>query len=84
MSSRLRSHVVLVTGAAGTLGRAITEAIEADGGIAVRSDLAGSPGIDIALDVTREDDWEAAIGEIERRHGTPRRVGQQRRYHRAW
>ncbi len=69
MSTRLRSHVVLVTGAAGTLGRAISSAIEADGGIVVRSDLEGTPGIDIALDVTSEEAWLEAMGEIERRHG---------------
>ena len=67
---QLDGHVVLVTGAQGTLGTAMCAAIEAAGGIAVRSDLAGRGGAtDIALDVTREDDWVAAMGEIAARHG---------------
>jgi len=67
---QLDGHVVLVTGAQGTLGTAMCAAIEAAGGIAVRSDLAGRGGAtDIALDVTREDDWVAAMAEVAARHG---------------
>lgn len=64
---RLDGRVVLVTGAAGTLGRAIAAAVEARGGTALRSDLAGRT--DIALDVTREEDWTAAMAGIGQRHG---------------
>ncbi len=66
---QLKDHVVLVTGALGTLGAAMCTAIEAAGGRAIRSDLAGRGEVDIALDVTRETDWQAAMAEIEKRHG---------------
>ena len=67
--AQLKDHIVLVTGALGTLGSAMCTAIEAAGGLAVRSDLAARGAVDIALDVTREEDWQAAMAEIERRHG---------------
>jgi NAD(P)-dependent dehydrogenase (short-subunit alcohol dehydrogenase family) len=61
--------VVLVTGALGTLGTAMSSAIESAGGTAIRSDLAGRGRIEIALDVTSEENWIEAMAEIERRHG---------------
>lgn len=64
----LAGRIILVTGASGTIGRAITAAIGALGGIAVRSDLGGRPDVDIALDVTRETDWQRAMAEIAQRH----------------
>lgn len=66
---QLTDHVVLVTGAFGTLGNAMCAAIEAAGGKAIRSDLAARGKVDIALDVTREEDWQSAIAWIERSHG---------------
>ncbi|MEZ5816701.1 MAG: SDR family oxidoreductase [Hyphomicrobiaceae bacterium] len=69
MTKRLDARTVLVTGAAGTLGRAISTAIEDEGGTVVRSDLSGRPGMDLALDVTREPDWIAAMTAIEARYG---------------
>ncbi len=69
MAGRLTDRIVLVTGAAGTLGRAIAAAIEADGGTAVRSDLARRDGMDHVLDVTREEDWQAVAQAITARHG---------------
>ncbi len=69
MSAQLKDHIVLVTGALGTLGSAMCKAIEAAGGTAIRSDLASRGKVDIALDVTSEEDWKAAMAEIERRHG---------------
>ena len=69
MNGRLSGRTILVTGAAGTLGRAITLAVEADGGTAIRSDLPGQPGMDLSLDVTREADWRAAMAQIGSRHG---------------
>ncbi|HEY7549647.1 MAG TPA: SDR family oxidoreductase [Hyphomicrobiaceae bacterium] len=66
---QLNHHIVLVTGALGTLGTAMCAAIEAAGGTAIRSDLASRGAVHIALDVTREEDWRAAMAEIERRHG---------------
>lgn len=66
---QLKDHVVLVTGALGTLGAAMCRAIEAAGGKAIRSDLASRGKVDIALDVTSEDNWKAAIAEIDSAHG---------------
>lgn len=65
----LAGKIVLVTGAAGTLGGAIATAIEAAGGGVVRSDLVGRPGMDLVLDVTREGDWQAAMAALAARHG---------------
>jgi NAD(P)-dependent dehydrogenase (short-subunit alcohol dehydrogenase family) len=67
--SALQGRIVLVTGAAGTLGAAISAAIAAQAGTAIRTDLAGRPGIDLPLDVTDEAAWTAAMVEIEHRHG---------------
>jgi NAD(P)-dependent dehydrogenase (short-subunit alcohol dehydrogenase family) len=67
--SALKDRIVLVTGALGTLGNAMCTAIEAAGGTAIRSDLAGRGKVDIALDVTKEEDWKAAMAEIEGKHG---------------
>jgi len=69
MAARLDDRIILVTGAGGTLGSAMCSAIEAEGGVAVRSDLADRPGMDLALDVTREEDWIAATRAIADRHG---------------
>jgi NAD(P)-dependent dehydrogenase (short-subunit alcohol dehydrogenase family) len=66
---QLTDHVVLVTGALGTLGTAMCAAIEAAGGTAIRTDVATRGKVDIALDVTGEEDWKAALAEVERRHG---------------
>ena len=66
---QLEGHIVLVTGALGTLGTAMCQAIEAAGGTAIRSDLAARGKVDIALDVTREEDWKAATEEIAKSHG---------------
>jgi len=66
---QLSGHVVLVTGALGTLGTAISTAVAAAGGTPIRSDLAERGASDIALDVTREEDWQAAMARISREHG---------------
>src|SRR5262245_25794076 len=65
----LKGHVVLVTGALGTLGSAMCRAIEAAGGTAIRSDLAERGELDIALDVTSEDNWRSVVAEVGRSHG---------------
>jgi NAD(P)-dependent dehydrogenase (short-subunit alcohol dehydrogenase family) len=46
------------------------EAIGQAGGTAIRSDLAARGALDVALDVTREADWQAAMAGIERTHGS--------------
>lgn len=66
---QLKDHIVLVTGALGTLGAAMCKAIEAAGGKAIRSDLASRGKVDIALDVTSEENWKAAMAEIDGTHG---------------
>jgi 3(or 17)beta-hydroxysteroid dehydrogenase len=66
---QLKDHVVLVTGALGTLGSATCEAIAAAGGMPIRSDLAGRGTVDISLDVTREADWTEAMAQIAQTHG---------------
>lgn len=68
-SLQLEDCIVLVTGALGTLGSAMCAAIEEAGGTAIRSDLAARGKVDIALDVTNEEDWKAAAAAIERTHG---------------
>jgi NAD(P)-dependent dehydrogenase (short-subunit alcohol dehydrogenase family) len=65
----LTGHIVLVTGAAGTLGRATAEAVRAAGGTVVATDLAAGDGIVLAHDVTSEADWARVIAECEARHG---------------
>jgi NAD(P)-dependent dehydrogenase (short-subunit alcohol dehydrogenase family) len=65
----LAGHVVLVTGALGTLGTAISAAIAAAGGTPIRSDLAARGRSEVVLDVTRQEDWEAAMARIDREHG---------------
>ena len=65
--ARLKDKIVLITGAAGSLGKAVAAAVDAAGGVAVTSDLAGR-GAAHALDVTSEQDWLRVIAEIGRTH----------------
>jgi len=65
----LKNKIVLVTGGAGAIGAAIIAGVKQAGGTALASDLAGRPGIDMALDVTSEQDWQRVAGEIEAKHG---------------
>jgi NAD(P)-dependent dehydrogenase (short-subunit alcohol dehydrogenase family) len=65
----LHGRIVLITGALGTIGRATTAAIRALGGTVIASDLGAAGEVDIALDVTQEDAWTAAMAAIERSHG---------------
>jgi NAD(P)-dependent dehydrogenase (short-subunit alcohol dehydrogenase family) len=66
--SRLQDKIILVTGAAGSVGAATVEAIRNAGGVAITSDLAGRHGSDHVLDVTAESDWERVIADIGRVH----------------
>lgn len=68
MVLRLADKIVFITGAAGTIGRAVAAAIEREGGIAIGSDLKGR-GAEFDLDVTMEEDWLRVMGEIGARHG---------------
>ena len=57
---------VLVTGAASGLGAALSSAFEARGDEVLRTDLTGG---DLALDVTSDDDWAAALAHVEETWG---------------
>ena len=65
----LTGKIILVTGAAGSIGAAITAAVKRAGGLAIATDIAGRVGIDAALDVTAEADWQRVAAEVERQHG---------------
>jgi NAD(P)-dependent dehydrogenase (short-subunit alcohol dehydrogenase family) len=71
----LKNKVVLVTGASGAIGAAAVAAVKAAGGKAIASDLKGRPGIDIALDVTAEADWQKAVAGINRLDGLVNAAG---------
>jgi NAD(P)-dependent dehydrogenase (short-subunit alcohol dehydrogenase family) len=62
---RLKDKVVLVTGAAGAIGSAVAEAVVRAGGLAVATDMAGKAGIDHALDVAAEEDWQRVIAALD-------------------
>jgi 3(or 17)beta-hydroxysteroid dehydrogenase len=66
---RLQDKVILITGAAGAVGSAVSAAVVEAGGRAVTSDLAGSASMDHALDVTSEEDWRRVIDDIDRAGG---------------
>ncbi|MEP7030189.1 MAG: SDR family NAD(P)-dependent oxidoreductase [Pseudolabrys sp.] len=65
----LKGKIVLVTGASGAIGAAVVAAVKSAGGTAIATDLAGQKGIDGALDVTAEADWQRAVQEIAANHG---------------
>jgi 3(or 17)beta-hydroxysteroid dehydrogenase len=64
---RLKDKIVLITGAAGSVGAAAAAAVSRAGGTALTSDLPGRSAA-YALDVTGEDDWLRVIAEIGRQH----------------
>ncbi len=66
---RLRDKIVLVTGAAGAIGVAVTAAVTREGGLAVGTDVRDAPEIAYRLDVTSEPDWRAVIKALEQKHG---------------
>ena len=63
--ARLSDRSVLVTGAAGAIGAAICHAILGAGGQVVGCDLTEGEHVAYVFDVTCEDDWQAAIGQID-------------------
>jgi NAD(P)-dependent dehydrogenase (short-subunit alcohol dehydrogenase family) len=66
--ARLKDKIVLITGASGAVGKAIAEAVQAAGGLAVTSDLAGQ-GAAHTLDVTSETDWLQLLASLGRAYG---------------
>jgi 3(or 17)beta-hydroxysteroid dehydrogenase len=65
----LSGKIVLVTGAAGAIGSAIMQSIKQASGTAIGGDLRGKPGIDMAIDVSDEADWQRTAADIERKYG---------------
>lgn len=60
---------VLVTGAASGLGAALTRSLRARGDEVLATDLATSPDVDLALDITSEAAWADAVRTVQRRWG---------------
>lgn len=67
--TRLEHKIVLITGAAGAVGRAVAAAIAREGGIAIATDRQSANGVDHVLDVTSEDDWQRVVAVISTSHG---------------
>jgi 3(or 17)beta-hydroxysteroid dehydrogenase len=66
--ARLKDKAVLITGAAGSVGSAVAQAVTAAGGIAITSDLEGR-GCAHTLDVASEPDWLRVLDEVGRQYG---------------
>jgi NAD(P)-dependent dehydrogenase (short-subunit alcohol dehydrogenase family) len=72
---RLQEKIVLVTGAASGIGHAVSELFASEGATVFASDIAApekpySNSVEaIALDVTREDDWESAVDVVVEKTG---------------
>lgn len=75
---RMAGKVVLVTGAAGGLGRNFCQLLASEGALVVASDIDGEAaaavgkecrGASIPLDVTDEEAWKRAMASIARRYG---------------
>ena len=65
---RLEGKLIHVTGAAGRIGQALLAAIRAEGGQPISSDHLHH-GVDLALDVTSEEEWMATARWISEQHG---------------
>lgn len=66
---RLQDKIVLVTGAAGAVGQAVTAAIAREGGIAIPTDLRAGGRIQYPLDVTVESQWQGVVAELDSSRG---------------
>lgn len=64
---RLAGKIIHVTGAGGRIGQALIEAIRKEGGTPISSDHLHH-GVDLALDVTAEEEWKATAQWIEQQY----------------
>lgn len=67
--STLSGKIILISGAAGSIGAAVTAAVRDAGGTAVTADLKARAGVDHALDVTDEAQWQKLAAAVEATHG---------------
>src|ERR1041385_7889944 len=67
--NRLKDKIVLISGAAGAIGKAVAEAVSVEGARAITSDPPGPRGAAHARDGTEELDWLRVISDIGRTHG---------------
>ncbi|MGG5822932.1 SDR family NAD(P)-dependent oxidoreductase [Falsiroseomonas sp. HW251] len=65
---RFEGRIVVVTGAAGAIGRAISGRLAAEGGTVIGCDRKVDEGCEIALDVTQEATWADLAAQLEVRH----------------
>ena len=65
---RLEGKIIHITGAGGRIGQALVAAIRDEGGTPVSSDHLHH-GVDLALDVTVEAEWQATARWLEEEHG---------------
>ena len=65
----LKEKIILIAGAAGAIGSAVSAAVELAGGIAIGADLKTDGRVGMILDVTAEEDWRRVIAEVDRIHG---------------
>ena len=74
MSIELNNVVTLVTGAAGGIGRAVCQALQAAGATVIATDLAENPGdmpadAYFTHDVTSAEDWQRIADQVMDDHG---------------
>ncbi len=65
----MQNKIVLITGAAGTIGNAVADMIGREGGKAIRTDLPSHKGQHYPLDVTSEQNWKSVAGSIAKDYG---------------
>jgi len=69
MDLGLKGKVVIVTGGAAGIGRATVERFRAEGAIAIPWDVSGSQPPSAAVDVTKRESLERAVGDVIKQHG---------------